>query len=299
MESQETTQYNREYKDRLFKYIFGKDTEDSKKWRLQLYNALNGTNITDPDALKINTIENVIYISMHNDISFLVDTEINLYEEQSSWNPNMPLRGFLYFSILYQLYLKDNNLSILSRHKVMIPRPRFFVFYHGKKTDPDTWKLKLSDSFLGNQKEHGDFEWTATIINLRPDENVPLNKNCTPLYHYVKFVSMVSSNMDAGMDKNKAIEEAVDEAIKEKLLDNFFKINKAEVIGMCLTEFDEELAKRTWRNDGYIDGRSEKAKEAAINLLKMNILSPEQIAQAAGLSLEEVLELQKSILVKA
>ena len=101
------------------------------------------------------------------------------------------------------------------------------------------------------------------------------------------------------MDKNKAIEEAVDEAIKEKLLDNFFKINKAEVIGMCLTEFDEELAKRTWRNDGYIDGRSEKAKEAAINLLKMNILSPEQIAQAAGLSLEEVLELQKSILVKA
>ena len=72
---------NREYKDRLFKFIFGKDTEQSKQWRLQLYNARNGTKITDADELKINTIENVVYITMRNDISFLVDTEINLFEE--------------------------------------------------------------------------------------------------------------------------------------------------------------------------------------------------------------------------
>ena len=104
METQVTTLYNREHKDRLFKFIFGKDTEQSKRWRLQLYNALNGTNYTDPDALKINTIENVIFITMHNDISFLVDTEMNLYEEQSSRNPNMPLRGFFYFSILYLIH---------------------------------------------------------------------------------------------------------------------------------------------------------------------------------------------------
>ena len=105
MENEVTETINREYKDRLFKFIFGKDTEQSKQWRLQLYNALNGTNISDADALEINTIENVLFISMHNDISFIVDTEMNLYEEQSSWNPNMPLRGFFYFSILYQKYL--------------------------------------------------------------------------------------------------------------------------------------------------------------------------------------------------
>ncbi|MBO4387065.1 MAG: hypothetical protein J5817_08655, partial [Treponema sp.] len=65
---------NRQYKDRLFKAIFGRDTEESKRWRLELYNALNGTNYTDPDALEVNTIENVIYITMRNDISFLVDS---------------------------------------------------------------------------------------------------------------------------------------------------------------------------------------------------------------------------------
>ncbi len=194
MENEVAPTINREYKDRLFKFIFGKDTEQSKRWRLQLYNALNGTNITDADALVINTIENVLFISMHNDISFIFDTEMNLYEEQSSWNPNMPLRGFIYFSILYQKYLVKNKMTILSTQKVMIPRPRFFVFYHGKETEPETIKLKLSDSFLGEPRDEEQFEWTATVLNLRPDENVPLNKNCTPLYHYTKFISKGGGN---------------------------------------------------------------------------------------------------------
>ena len=71
MEHDFLTRHQGQYKDRLFKFIFGRDDENSKKWRLELYNALNGTNYTDPDALELNTIENVIYITMHNDISSL------------------------------------------------------------------------------------------------------------------------------------------------------------------------------------------------------------------------------------
>ena len=232
---------------------------------------------------------------MHNDVSFIVDTEMNLYEEQSSWNPNMPLRGFFYFASLYQIYLTKNKLNIVSSQKVMIPRPKFFVFYHGKETEPETVTLKLSDSFLGEPKDIGNFEWSATVINIRPDENVPLNKNCTPLYHYVKFVSMATSYIKAGMDKQEAVELAVDNAIKENLLGDFFRINRAEVIGMFMTEFDENAAIHTWREDGRI----EQAIAATINLLKMGLLTPEQIAQAQGLPLEKVLELQKSIPVNA
>ena len=91
---------HREYRDRLFKAIFGRDTEQSKRWRLDLYNALNNTNYKDPDALEVNTIENVIYMTMKNDVSFLVDSQMTLYEQQSTHNPNMPLRGLLYFSVL-------------------------------------------------------------------------------------------------------------------------------------------------------------------------------------------------------
>ena len=306
MESKIETLRNPEYKDRLFKFIFGRETEESKRWRLQLYNALNGTKLTDPDELKINTIENVIYITMHNDISFIVDSEINLYEEQSSYNPNMPLRGYLYFATLYQMYLKENKKNLISSSRVMIPSPKFYVFYHGGPKTPERWKMKLSDSFL-NKDDSGDFQWTATIINLHPNHNSVLNKNCTPLYHYVKFTALISENRRSGMTKQEAIEKALDYAIEKEFLEGFFKIHKAEVIGMCLTEFDEEEAKRVWHEDGYTEGLSKglaegeqkKAVEAAINLIKMNILSPEQIAQAQGLPLEKILELQKSITVQA
>lgn len=306
MEKQEKDVVNPKYKDRLFKFIFGENTGQSKRWRLQLYNALNGTNFSDPDELEINTIENVVYISMHNDISFLVDTEMNLFEEQSSYNPNMPLRGYIYFSILYQTYLAAKDKNLISSTRIMIPTPKFYVFYHGGSKQPERWKMKLSDSFL-RKDESGDFQWTATIINLHPNHNATLNKSCVPLYHYVKFVSMITANKKAGLENKEAIVKAVDEAIKEELLEGFFKIHRAEVIGMCLAEVDEEEARRIWHKDGYTEGlskgeqkgRSEQAVEAAINLLKMNLLTPEQIAQAQNLPVEKVLELKESVMAEA
>ena len=296
-----TENYQPEHKDRLFKYIFGKDSKKSKKWRLQLYNALNGTNYKDPDALELNTIENVIYITMHNDISFLVDSQMTLYEQQSFWNPNMPLRGLFYFSQLYQIYLTQNDKNVISSQLVKIPTPKFVVFYNGTKDDPDNWKLKLSTAFE-HPDNNGDFEWTATVINMSPEHNKILHKNCKPLYHYISFVYRIKKNIDSGMSKDKAIEEAVDFAIKGNYLDGFFKTQKAEIIGMILTEFDEEQAHRIWHKDGYVEGHEagldEKAEEVAKKMLHDN-LSAEKTSLYSGLSLEKVLELQKEILVEA
>ena len=165
-ENQLIKNQNREYRDRLFKAIFGRDTDESREWRLSLYNALNGTNYKDASLLKLNTIENVIYITMKNDVSFLIDFEINLFEQQSSYNPNMPLRGLIYFSQLYQTYLAENDKSLLSTLPVKIPTPRFVVFYNGDREIDDTEELKLSDSFM-NYSTDGKFEWTATVINIK------------------------------------------------------------------------------------------------------------------------------------
>ena len=301
MENQVEVTINQKNKDRLFKFIFGEDTEQSKRWRLQLYNALNGTSLTDPDELEINTIENVFYISMRNDISFIVDTEMNLYEEQSSYNPNMPLRGLIYFGILYQKYITKIEKNLISSNRIRIPTPKFYVFYHGGPRQPERWKMRLSDSFL-SKDESGDYQWTASIINLHPNHNAALNKSCIPLYHYVKYVSMIAANKKAGMENKEAIVKAIDEAIKENLLEGFFKIHRAEIIGMCLEEVSEEEQRRIWHEDGYsvgIDaGRQEKAIEDAEKALSLNI-SPEQVAQITGLPLEKVLELQKEITVQA
>ena len=300
MENQVEVTINQKNKDRLFKFIFGEDTEQSKRWRLQLYNALNGTSLTDPDELEINTIENVFYISMRNDISFIVDTEMNLYEEQSSYNPNMPLRGLIYFGILYQKYITKIEKNLISSNRIRIPTPKFYVFYHGGPRQPERWKMRLSDSFL-SKDDSGDYQWTATIINLHPNHNAELNKSCIPLYHYVKYVSMIAANKKAGMENKEAIVKAIDEAIKENLLEGFFKIHRAEIIGMCLEEVSEEEQRRIWHKDGFTEGeqkgRSEKAMEAAERALALNI-SPEQASQISGLPLEKVLELQKNITVK-
>ncbi len=67
----------REYKDRLFRFIFGR--EKNREWTLSLYNAVNGTHYTDVESIKFTTIEDVLYISMKNDVSFIIADCINLY----------------------------------------------------------------------------------------------------------------------------------------------------------------------------------------------------------------------------
>ena len=45
---------------------------------LQLYNAINGSDYTDPEALEIVTMEDVIFVKMKNDLSFMIADRLNL-----------------------------------------------------------------------------------------------------------------------------------------------------------------------------------------------------------------------------
>ena len=294
------TNPNREYRDRLFKAIFGRDTEQSKRWRLDLYNALNNTNYKDPDALEVNTIENVIYMTMKNDVSFLVDSQMTLYEQQSTHNPNMPLRGLLYFSQLYQIYTEKNDMNILTSRLMKIPEPHFIVFYNGNKEKPESFKLRLSDAFErrfeGNSSVDvaRDFEWTATVININPGHNKTLQKNCKPLYDYVRYVGRIADNKKKGLPIKEAVDEAVNWAVEQDLLDGFFKVYKAEVSAMCLTEYDEEATLRAFRREGYEDGLIDGKLEAARNFIAEGV-SPETVAKCTGLPLNEVQKLAKQV----
>ncbi len=296
---------NKHYRDRLFKAIFGRDTEQSKRWRLDLYNALNDSNYTDPNALEVNTIENVIYMTMKNDISFLVDSQMTLYEQQSTYNPNMPLRGLFYFSQLYQMYIEKNDKNILSSRLVKIPEPRFVVFYNGTRKTQETFKLHLSDAFerrctnaVDREDISKDFEWTATVININPGHNSALQKNCKSLYDYVRYVGRIAENKKQGLLTQEAVDDAVNWAIKENMLGGFFKINRAEVSTMCLTEYDEEATNRAFREDGYLDGvedgKQEKAVEDARNMLIENI-SLEIVSKCTGLPIETVQQLAEEL----
>ena len=289
--------FNRQYQDRLFKAIFGR--EEHKDWLLSLYNALNGSSYTDPSAIEINTIEGIIYVTMKNDISFLIDSQLNLYEQQSSYNPNMPLRGLMYFAELYQKHLTKQDRDLFTTALVKIPTPNFVVFYNGSRDMPDVTKLRLSEAFE-IPAENGDFEWTATMLNINAGRNKTLLQKCKPLYHYSCYVDRVKANVRSGMTKENAVSEAVNFAIQNDFLDGYFKIQKAEVLNMSLTEFDQEAYDRHRFNEGkeagIAEGKRKNALQNARNFIRMGI-PLEQIAKGTELPLETVLHLQEEISV--
>ncbi|MDO4556077.1 MAG: hypothetical protein Q4B70_13155, partial [Lachnospiraceae bacterium] len=149
---------NRQYKDRLFRFIFR-----DKASLLQLYNAINGTDYQDPDALEVNTIENAVYMSMKNDLSFLIYSILNLYEHQSTWNPNMPLRNLLYISDLLKRYITQKKLDLYSSRLIKLPTPQAIVFYNGTKEEPERQVLRLSDSYEVSGKE-GCLELSTVVL---------------------------------------------------------------------------------------------------------------------------------------
>ena len=150
--------------------------------------------------------------------------------------------------------------------------------------------------------------WTAYVKNINVNHNETLQQKCKSLYDYSRFVAKVRENTMAGMEAKEAVDNAVNMAIKENLLEGFFARHRAEVIEMILTEFDEEVFKQNVREDGYLEGleagrteglaqgASQKAIEAAENLLMLNALSYEQISQAIGLPIEKVQELAQCIM---
>ena len=282
------------YRDHLFIAIFGKDSERSKRWRLELYNALNNSNYSDPESLELNTLENVLFIKMHNDVSFLIDSQMTLYEHQSSPNPNMPLRGLLYFAQLYQKYISGEKIKLISENLKKIPNPNFIVFYNGKAERPERYDLQLSDAFISEDKS-GDYQWTAHVININENQNLSLQKKCKPLYDYIRFISRINQNkQERKMTIDISVREAVDWAISQNFLEGYIREQKEEIIGMLLEEYDEQACIETWQEDGFIKGKMEKAVEDAKNLLIKKI-PVETISECIGLPIEQVFDLQKQI----
>ena len=288
----------RVYKDTLFRTIYSGKDERSKRWILSLYNALTGKNYTDTADLEITTLEDVIYITMKNDLSFLIDSQMNLFEHQSSVNPNIPLRGLMYFSKLYQKEIEKHDKDIYGKTLVKIPSPRFIVFYNGNEEQDDSVKYRLSDSFE-IPDDSGEFEWTATVININKNHNEELQKKCESLYHYCVFVNRVKENLNQGLPLSEAVDEAVDFAINSKFLDGFFKEQRGAIMGDILTEFDQEAYDRHRRAEGKAEGLAEGAQQNAIanakNLLKKSSLSAELIAECCSLPLEQVLALKEEV----
>ena len=241
--------HNRQYKDRLWRMIF-----NNKEDLLQLYNAINHTDYQNPDDLEVNTLEDVLYLSMKNDVSFLVGGTMNLYEHQSTFNPNMPLRGVFYFSRVYEGYVADNNLMIYHEKRVRLPKPKYIVFYNGTKNQPDSMELKLSDCFENTDNEAPCLECTATMLNINYGHNQELMKHCRKLEEYSIFVQCVREYIQSEPSVEDALKKAIDTCINQDVLADFLKKHRAEVTNMILTTYDKDLYEKTLKEDAREEG---------------------------------------------
>lgn len=292
------TKVNREYKDRLFRLIFA--DEKNKKNTLALYNALNNSSYSNEDDLEITTLEDVIYIHMKNDLSFVIADSMNLYEQQASHNPNMPLRGFLYFANLYEKHLSKHDLTLHINTLVKIPTPNYIVFYNGTVKRPAQETLLLSDAFI-HPSEHGTFEWSAKVINLNHSDNKGLLEKCKPLYDYTYLVSKIQKYKKT-MPIKKAVDKAVEECIQEDILAEFLIAHRAEVAQVYLAEVNEEVLRKNLKAEGYEEGFSNGFSEGDLARLSKQIeaklkanKSLEQIASEVEMTIEEIQPLYDSI----
>ena len=267
---------NKEHKDRLYKMIFG--NPEHRQWTLNLYNAVNGSDYDDPSQITYNTIGEALYMGMRNDVSFVLDMWLNIYEHQSTFNPNMPVRSLLYLGKLWSGHLIGNGkVNIYGKKLIELPVPKFVVFYNGTDEEPDEQELRLSDAFPKEHREKADIELKVRMFNINAGHNKELLEKCRPLYEYSWLVAKIRE-YSAQME----VENAVDRVLKEMPdsfgIKAFLVANREEVRMSVLTEYDEAQTMAYFKEEGREEGEERQLIKLICRKLQKG-KSAEQIAE--------------------
>ncbi len=276
---------NRLYKSRLFVMLF-----EDKKNLLELYNAVSGKHYEDPELLKINTLDNAIYMSMRNDLSFLIDARLSLYEHQSTYSPNLPLRFLFYLADLLSGITRDENLY--GKKKVKIPTPRFLVFYNGEAPQPDSKVLKLSDLYETEETDH-KLELEVLMLNINAGHNPELMAASHTLWEYAEYTARVRKYAGE-MSVSEAVDRAIAECIQENILKEFLEKYQAEAKNVSIYEYDEERHLRQEREAAWKEGKEDTLIEMIRKKLKKGN-SIAEIADALELDEDEIQRLSEKI----
>ena len=274
---------NRKYKDTVFRMLFS-----DRKNLLSLYNAINGTAYENPDDLEIVTLENAIYMGMKNDLAFIIDTNLFLYEHQSTYNPNMPLRDLFYISSEYQKLVEHKSLYSSTQQKV--PAPNFIVFYNGTVKKEDCWTNYLSEAYE-NLTGEPNLELKVITLNINEGHNKELMEQCQILREYAQYVAKVRE-FAGNTELNAAVELAVNECIQNNILAEFLRKHKSEVIAMSIFEYDKEEEEKKLREAEYEAGYDEGKKEIIRRMLVAGE-SVEMVTQYRGYKTSELQQLLK------
>ncbi len=243
------------FKDNVFCMLYR-----DKKNLLELYNALNNSAYTNVDDLQVTTLNGGSYMKYKNDASFLLCMSLYMFEQQSSKNPNMPLRFLHYVSDVFRELFSNSMLH--RRSMIKIPVPHFVTFYNGlEKWVEDEDEIRLSDMYE-IPTDNPELELKVRVININEDVHI-LNK-CKTLRDYMTFVNKVRFKMGVeGDDVRIAVTEAMDECIDEDILVDFFEQHREEVVEVSIYDYDEEEVRKVLAKEMAEEMVGEMAEEMA------------------------------------
>ena len=243
------------FKDNVFCMLYR-----DKRNLLELYNALNNSAYTNVDDLQVTTLNGGSYMKYKNDASFLLCMSLYMFEQQSSKNPNMPLRFLHYVSDVFRELF--SNFMLHRRSMIKIPVPHFVTFYNGlEKWVEDEDEIRLSDMYE-IPTDNPELELKVRVININEDVHI-LNKRKT-LRDYMTFVNKVRFKMGVqGDDVRIAVTEAMDECIDEDILVDFFEKHREEVVEVSIYDYDEEEVRRVLAEEYAQEYAQKVAKEVS------------------------------------
>ena len=284
---------NREYKSTLFVLVFGNRKEDL----LELFNAVNNTSYQDSEEIEYNTLDSDrgFFVRLKNDLSFLIDKTMGVYEHQSSpTSANITVRMLHYYSDLLREMI---DLKVLYREKeVRIPAPQFVVFYNGKQDQEDEIIFCLSDLF--EQKEDKpEINLRVRMLNINAGRNPLLMKKCVALAQYSEVVRRIREALHGRSDREQrrmAVIDVIDTCIENDILADVLREHRDEVIEMYYWEYNEEAHRWAIEKDAEERGEVRGASLELIRQITKKVKKDRTLEQTAD-DLEKDLDKIKPI----
>ena len=293
----------RRYKDSVFRKLF-----DDKMELLSLYNALNDSDYTNPELLQITTLDKYWFISVKNDVAFVIMSELYIIEQQSTICNNMPLRSLFYVTDTYRTMV---TYSELYRQTMLnIPEPHFITFYNGSSEMKEDKKImKLSDAFVhvaSGKKETGndddyepELELKVCVYNINKGHNEDMLSKCPTLKEYMEFIEEIRKRKESGSGLDNAIADAIDYCIKNNILAEFLQKNRDEVMVMLcaeysLEDFKADMEQYVQELKEQVNQQKEQLADKEEQLADKEVQLAEQKGQIAEQK-EQITDLEKEV----
>ena len=273
-----------EYKSNVFALLM-----EEKDYAAEVYNVLNGSSYPS-DMIEIKKHNSGVILSVRNDASFMVDSYLNLYEHQSTYCPNMPLRFMIYFAAIIQDIIAENEYDLYGRKKIMLPTPKFVVFYNGLQKRPEKEIMRLSDAFEKKEDTY-QLELECEVYNINPGSNETVVNSSRVLHGYRTFVETTRAYIEEDMEIEKAVSMSVDECISQGILSDFFRNRRREIEKVAALDFTFERREKLIARDNYEDGRSAGIAEGRMEGIKLKEMELIVKKVKKGMNLEEIADI--------